>query len=239
MAQSPIRRLTFWLQALLALNAVLIFGGAFDQFHPQVLLQNALAWVNDLGASGVLIFILLYNLATIFFIPGSVLTLGGGMLYGVIWGSIYVVVASVLGAIFAFLIGRYWARDWVCQQLKQYPQFRAIDTAVARRGTRIVFLTRLSPVFPFNLLNYAFGVTTIPLKDYLLGSIGMVPGTVMYVYIGSLVGDMAALGESPDVGLQAQVLQWTMRGIGLIATITVTVYMAHLARKALQQDLSS
>lgn len=93
------------------------------------------------------------------FVPGSLLTIKGGCLFGIFWGSVYVLIAATLGAIGAFLLGRYLSRDWVCRKLGKNPKFQAIDRAVAQEGWKIVLLTRLSPVFPFNLLNYAFGVT--------------------------------------------------------------------------------
>lgn len=197
-------------------------------------LQQSLIWVKNLGTLGPIAFIIIYNLATILFIPGSVLTLGGGVLFGVFWGSIYVFIAATFGATFAFLIGRYLSRDWVCKQIAKYPKFQAIDRAVAREGWKIVFLTRLSPLFPFNLLNYALGITQVSLKDYILGSIGMFPGTVMYVYIGSLAGDIATIGTQKPTN---PLLEWTIRIIGFVATVAVTVYVTRIARKALEEEL--
>jgi uncharacterized membrane protein YdjX (TVP38/TMEM64 family) len=239
MAKAPNLGAKFWLQALLAVEIVLILGAFSRLLSPPFFLPHTLVWLRDLGALGVVAFVVLYNLATVLFIPGSILTLGGGALYGVFWGSVYVTLRAILGATLAFLIGRYWARDWVCQRLQNDPRFRSIDAAVARRGARVVLLTWLSPVFPFNLLNYGFGITTISLKDYLLGSLGLVPGTVMYVYIGSLAGDIATLDSSSEVGLQAQLIQWTMRGVGLVATGAVTLYVARIAQKALNEDIRS
>jgi uncharacterized membrane protein YdjX (TVP38/TMEM64 family) len=202
-------------------------------------IQTVLLWVQQLGPWGVLVYILLYNLATIFFIPGSLLTLGGGAIYGLGWGTVYVFTAATLGAILAFLIGRYVAKDWVDHKIAGNPSFQAIANAVSTNGFKIVLLTRLSPIFPFNLLNYAFGVTRVSLKDYSLGSIGMLPGTVMYVYLGSLVGDIARLGTQPDLSPQAQAAQWAIKIIGFIATIAVSVYVTRIAQKALRQTVAS
>jgi uncharacterized membrane protein YdjX (TVP38/TMEM64 family) len=203
----------------------------------QSLLQQSLIWVQSLGIWGPAAFMLIYNLATILFIPGSLLTLGGGVLFGVFWGSFYVFIAATFGATFAFLIGRYLSRDWVSQKIDKYPKFKAIDLAVAKEGLKIVFLTRLSPIFPFNLLNYAFGVTQVSLKDYILGSIGMIPGTILYVYIGSLAGDIAMIGMKPSAANPT--LQWMVRIIGLIATIAVTIYVTRIAKKALDEEVKS
>jgi uncharacterized membrane protein YdjX (TVP38/TMEM64 family) len=143
---------------------------------------------------------------------------------------------AILGAIAAFLVGRYLARGWVNQKNAGNQNFSAIDQAVAHEGFKIVLLTRLSPVFPFNLLNYAFGITGVGLKDYALGSIGMIPGTVMYVYIGSLAGDLARIGTESQAA--NPVAQWIIRMIGFVATVAVTVYVTRVARQALAQKVS-
>jgi uncharacterized membrane protein YdjX (TVP38/TMEM64 family) len=205
------------------------------EFDPQDLLQSALEWIESLGVLGGLAFIALYIVATVAFLPGSVLTLGAGVVFGVVLGAIYVFIGATLGAIAAFLIGRYWARDWISQKIAGNQKFAAIDQAVAAEGLKIVLLTRLSPIFPFNVLNYAFGITGVSLKDYVLGAIGMIPGTVLYVYIGSLAGNLAQIGaESQPAHLG---IQWTIRIVGFIATVAVTVYVTYLARKALAENL--
>jgi uncharacterized membrane protein YdjX (TVP38/TMEM64 family) len=204
-------------------------------FYPQELLQNALEWIESLGVLGGVAFIALYIVATIAFLPGSILTLGAGVVFGVVLGAIYVFIGATLGAIAAFLIGRYWARGWVSQKIAGNPKFAAIDKAVAAEGLKIVLLTRLSPIFPFNLLNYAFGITGVSLKNYVLGAIGMIPGTILYVYIGSLAGNLAQIG-AVDQPTNLSV-QWAIRVIGFLATVAVTVYVTHLARKALAENL--
>lgn len=204
-------------------------GGGFS---PQDWLLGALGWIDGLGVVGGLAFIAIYMVATVAFLPGSILTLGAGVIFGVGMGSIYVFVGATLGAIAAFLVGRYLARDWVSRKIEGNASFSAIDQAVAKEGFKIVLLTRLSPVFPFNLLNYAFGLTGVSLKNYALGSVGMIPGTIMYVYLGSLAGNLARLGT--DSAAANPVAQWTLRMIGLVATVVVTVYVTRLARQALE-----
>lgn len=207
-------------------------------FQIQELFQQSIIWVQSLGVLGPIAYIVIYNLATLLFIPGSLLTLKGGCLFGVFWGSIYVFIAAIIGATFAFLIGRYLSRDWVSRQMEKHPKFKAINLAVAKEGWKIVLLTRLSPIFPFNLLNYAFGVTQVSLKDYILGSLGIIPGTVMYVYIGSLATNLAAINTSHQPSSpEAQIWQWSMQVIGLIATIGVTVYITKIAKKSLQENV--
>ncbi|MEA5619651.1 TVP38/TMEM64 family protein [Cronbergia sp. UHCC 0137] len=200
-------------------------------FNPQIILRNALQWVDSLGNIGAIAFIFIYIIATIAFFPGSILTLGSGVIFGVFWGSLYVFIGATLGATSAFLVGRYLARGWVAKKIAGNKKFTAIDQAVAKEGLKIVLLTRLSPVFPFNLLNYAFGLTNVSLKDYFIGSVGMIPGTVMYVYIGSLAGNLALIGTENQP--QNQSIQWIIRIVGFIATVAVTVYVTRIAKKAL------
>jgi uncharacterized membrane protein YdjX (TVP38/TMEM64 family) len=177
------------------------------------------------------IFVLLYVVAAVLLLPGSVLTLGAGAVFGVMQGAVLVSAGATLGATAAFLVGRYLARGWVAARLQSYPRFAAIDQAVAREGWKIVGLTRLSPVFPFNLLNYAFGLTRVSLRGYVLASwIGMMPGTVMYVYVGSIAGDIATLSAG---GQGRSAAEWAVYGVGLLATVVVTVYVTRLARAAL------
>ncbi len=205
-------------------------------FNPQELLRQALEGIQNLGTVGAIAFILLYIIATITILPGSIVTLGAGVVFGVVLGSLYVFIGATLGAIAAFLIGRYLARDWVAQKIAGNPQFAAIDEAVGREGFKIVLLTRLSPIFPFNLLNYAYGLTNVSLKDYAIASVGMIPGTIMYVYLGSLAGNLATLGTGNQPSHPT--ITWTLRIIGFIATVAVTLYVTRVAKKALDQSVS-
>jgi uncharacterized membrane protein YdjX (TVP38/TMEM64 family) len=196
-------------------------------------LKEALDWIGKLGPWGPVIFIGIYVVATVFFIPGSVLTLGAGALFGVALGSVCVSISATLGATAAFLVGRYLARDAVARKVERNESFAAIDRAVADEGWKIVLLTRLSPVFPFTLLNYSFGLTRVRLSHYVLASwIGMIPGTVMYVYLGSLVN----LGAGHR---HRTIAEWVLYGVGLLATITVTVFVTRLAKKALANKITT
>jgi uncharacterized membrane protein YdjX (TVP38/TMEM64 family) len=214
----------------LVLAAVILVLASFVPAND--LPRNVLARIRSLGAWGPVWFILIYVAACVLMIPGSLLTLGAGVVFGVVRGLIYVSAASTLGAVCAFLVSRHLARDWVEGRLRGHPRFNALDEAVAREGWRIVLLTRLSPAFPFNLLNYAFGLTRVSLKQYALASwIGMLPGAALYVYIGSLGGDLAGLGQrvaSPPA------LKWTLGAL----TALVTLYLTCVARKALVRKTS-
>ena len=204
-------------------------------FHVQEIITNTLTWVDSLGSVGAIAFIVIYIVATIALIPASFLSLGAGVVFGVVFGSLYVLVGSILGAVAAFLIGRYFARDWIAKKIKGNRKFRAIDEAVGREGFKIVTLTRLSPIFPFILLNYLYSITGVSLKDYILGSVGMIPGIITFVYIGSLGESIATLGTGTPTTNQA--LEWTIRIIGLMATVAVTVYVTKIARRALEKEV--
>ena len=200
-------------------------------------LKAALGWIDGLGAVGVLVYIGIYILCCVFFIPGSIVTLGAGVVYGVVWGTVYVSIASTLGATLAFLIGRYFLRGWVSAKIAGNENFEAIDEAVGREGWKIVGLTRLSPVFPFNLLNYSFGLTKVSLRGYFFASwIGMFPGTVVYVWIGTLAGSLARIGDETEEGSGAK---WTVKIVGLIVAVAVTAYVTRIARKALAERVQS
>ena len=206
-----------------------LIGSVLGRIQSQLL--AVLAWIQDQGAAGPAIFIGVYIVATVLFLPGSVLTLGAGLLFGLGWGTVWVSIASVSGAVCAFLVGRYLARGWVEKRAASYPKFRAVDEAVADEGWKIVALTRLSPAFPFVFLNYAYGLTQVKLSHYFLASwIFMIPGTVMYVYFGSLAGDLATLGTGQRERTPAE---WALLIVGLVATVAVTVYVTKIAKRAL------
>jgi len=197
--------------------------------------RQVLRWIDDLGPWGTLTFMLVYVVACVLFIPGLLLTLGAGVLFGVVRGTIIVSISSTLGATAAFLIARYAARNWVMNKIGPSPRFKAIDEAVAAKGWKIVGMLRLSPAFPFNLLNYALGLTRVSLRDYFFASwLGMMPGTLMYVYLGSAIGDLGKL--SPDSTRQSP-FEWVLYAFGLIATVLVAVYITRLARRAIHERI--
>jgi uncharacterized membrane protein YdjX (TVP38/TMEM64 family) len=219
-----------WVLYIAAATGIVL---AFKYFHVQELLKAALDWIGELGPWGPVMFVGLYVVATVLFVPGSVLTLGAGAVFGVALGSVCVSISATLGATAAFLVGRYLARDAIARKIEKNEKFATIDRAVAGEGWKIVLLTRLSPVFPFTLLNYAFGLTRVKLSHYVLASwLGMIPGTVMYVYLGSLV-NVGAGHRQRTTG------EWVLYGVGLLATVTVTVFVTRLAKKALAKKIGS
>jgi uncharacterized membrane protein YdjX (TVP38/TMEM64 family) len=193
-------------------------------------------WMRGAGAVGAGVYALVYILATLLLLPGSILTAGAGLAYGPLWGTLLVSPVSVLSATLAFVLGRSLARDWVSRRMEDHPRFAAIDEAIGASGFKIVLLLRLSPIVPFNLLNYALGLTRVGLRDYVIASLlGMLPGTFLYVYLGSLVTHASELasGRRPAAGPWSRLLYWG----GLGATLAVTVLITRIARKSLDRTL--
>ena len=188
------------------------------------------AWIKSIGYWGPAAFIIIYAVATVLLIPASALTVIAGLVFGIGFGSLWVILGANLGASLAFLIGRYLARDRIEQKVEGNEKFQAIDKAVGEQGWKVVALTRLSPVFPFGLQNYAYGLTRVKWIHYALASlIAMIPGTVMYVYIGTL-GKVAAESDSTST---AKTILYV---VGFIATVVVTVLVTKTAKKALEQQ---
>ena len=213
--------------------AVLIvsIGASLFLLPTQEYLSQFLAWVQRIGPWGAVLLGAAYIPAALLFVPGSLLTLGAGFALGVGLGTVAVSIGSTLGASAAFLAGRTLARGFIEAKISHNPRFRAIDQAVKHEGFKIVLLTRLSPVFPFNLLNYAFGLTPVSLRDYFLASwLGMLPGTVMYVYLGSAAKNLADLAAGKVEGGTGQQVLF---GVGLLATVAVTVAVTRVAKRAL------
>lgn len=193
-------------------------------------------WMRAAGPLGAMVYAAVYVLAAVFMFPGAILTAAAGFAYGPLWGTLLVSPVSVLAATTAFLLGRTVARGWITRRTAADPRFRAVDAAIGQHGLKIVLLLRLSPLFPFNVLNYALGLTAVGVRDYALGSaIGMLPGTVLYVYLGSLVGDVAAAARGTA---EASAARTALSVAGLVATVAVTVVVTRLARRALAAELA-
>lgn len=195
-------------------------------------LLGFVGWQRSAGTVGMMVYVAAYVTACVLFVPGSILTLGAGFAYGVLRGVAVVWIGANLGAALAFILGRTLLRSSIEVKVNGNPRFAAIDRAVGKAGFKIVLLTRLSPVFPFNLLNYAFGLTRVRLRDYLIGTaLGIVPGTVMYVYLGSLITSLTELaaGKAPRGGTAKQAFYFA----GLAITVIVTTYVTRIARSAL------
>lgn len=187
------------------------------------------------GATGVVLFFVAYVAATVLFLPGSLLTLAAGFAYGPVWGLALASPASVAGATCAFVLGRTLLRDWAAARVQRSARARAVDAAVAREGFKIVLLLRLSPLFPFNALNYLLSLTQVRLASYVLASfIGMLPATALYVYLGSLAPAAAELSSQASGAGTTRTLLYAA---GLLATVAVVVIGARAARRALDVEL--
>ena len=218
--------------ALAALALLWLVGRELGQYVPRFA-----QWVDGLGVWGPVVFIAGYALATVAFVPGALLTLAAGAIFGLAYGTLWVFVGATVGASSAFLIGRYAARGAVERRLEGRAKFQAIDQAVGRQGLKIVFLMRLSPAFPYNLLNYALGLTKVRFTDYLIACLGMIPGTFLYVYYGKLIGSVAAAAAGAEV--ERGWGYWTFLGAGIVATVVVTWFITRLARRALAQEVGN
>ena len=192
-------------------------------------------WVDANRSISWLVYIVFYVLATVLVLPGSLLTLAAGFLFGLGYGFAIVSFASTTGATCAFLVGRFLARDWVAAKLQGLPRFSALDKAVGEQGAVVVLLTRLSPLFPFSLSNYGFGLTRVKLGHYVLASwLGMIPGTVLYVYLGSIASNLTSIFTGDLADLPAS--NWLFY-LGLVATVVLTIAITRIATRALNSKL--
>lgn len=194
-------------------------------------LKSLQSWIESLGALAPIVYVAVYVATTLLLIPGSVLTIGAAGIFTFWKAFAVVVIGANMGALAAFLLTRTFLRERVAMWAAGNPKFAALDRAIGREGFKMVLLVRLSPVFPFTLLNYFLGLTTVRVSSYVLANlIGMLPGTFLYVYIGATARDALSAGAS-GVG----VWQLALRVVGLLATIAVVALVTRTARKALAQ----
>ena len=186
---------------------------------------------------GAVLFIPLYALWVTLLLPGVWASMLAGVLYGTWVGSVLVFFGACLGAVVVFLLGRSVLRSWAQRRLEQIPKLQAVERAVSQEGLKLILLTRLSPAFPFSLLNLAYGLSDVSLRDYSLGLIGILPGTVLFCGLGALAGDVARFGDV--LGGKADAGTWALRVIGVLATLAVVWLVSKAARRALQDVESS
>ena len=221
------------LRWLAGVAAVVLLVAALRSPVASLFLARLIDSFSALGPWTIPAFAIVYALAAVLFVPGSALTIGAGAIYGLLWGTVAVSLGATAGAAAAFLVARYLARERVERWAASNPRFAAIDEAVGREGLKIVLLTRLSPVFPYNLLNYLYGLTRVGFGAYVLASwIGMLPGTVLYVYLGFAGRAVAQAARGRSERPPAQYIFWAA---GFLATVAVTVYVTRLARRALER----
>jgi uncharacterized membrane protein YdjX (TVP38/TMEM64 family) len=210
-----------FIATLIVLGRILPIGTWLNDFQQ---------YVKSLGAIGYALYAIVYALCCVFFIPASVLTLGAGAIFGLFRGFIVVIIGAFIGACAAFLLARGALRRRVEAKVADNKTFAALDRAIAREGAKMVFLIRLSPVFPFTYINYAFGLTGVSFRGYALATaIGMLPGTFAFTYLGYAAATAATGGAGSNVRLAIQI-------VGAIATLAVTIFVARIARRAMARS---
>ena len=215
-----------WTWIVLALAIVALFAGWF-LLPVQDWLKSFNGWVEGQGVWGYAIFALVYILATVVLAPGAPLTIAAGLAFG-LWAFPLVVAAATVGASLAFLIARYLAGDKVRGVIEKRPNLKAAEKAISEEGWKVVGLMRLSPAVPFNLQNYFFGVTEIPFWHYAAATfVGIMPGSLLYVYLG-------AAGKAATGAGGGGALRWVFLGVGLLATVAVTVFVTKKAKAKLK-----
>ena len=218
-----------WFGAVLAIAAIVAWWVGRD-LAPRML--DVVSRIRDMGPAAPVAFIAIYVAAVVAAFPASILTIAAGAVFGLLPGALYAFVGALMGSTAAFLLARYAFRDLVARRLATRPRFGAVERAVSAEGRRIVFLLRLSPLVPFNLLNYALGLTTIPAVDYVIASVGMVPGTLLYAYGGKVTGEAIALAGQAQVPKNASYYALLLGG--LAATVAATAVATRAARRALR-----
>jgi uncharacterized membrane protein YdjX (TVP38/TMEM64 family) len=194
-------------------------------------------FIQSVGPLGWFLFIGLYALCCLLFIPASLLTVACGAVYGFWGGSILALTGNGLGSLLSLLITRYLLKDWMRHRLEKNPRLRDVERALAKDDWKLVFLTRLSPIMPFSLINYSLGLSNIsPWRFLLATELGAVPAICVYVYVGTLVGNLARIG--PELK-EHRPLEWTIQGAGLLIVIGVTIYVTRLVNRALKRRLKT
>lgn len=198
-------------------------------------LQELDDWVRSLGAWGPLAFGAIYVIAALLFVPGSVLTLAAGAIFGLWLGLLVVSLAATTAAVLAFVIARFFARQRLEHLAERYPKFGAIDRAIGEQGWKIVGLLRLSPAIPYSISNYLFGLTAVGTLPYVLATwVGMLPGGFLYIYLGHI--GRAGLKAAAEGESERTTAEWVMLAVGLLATVVVTVLVTRIARRAVREQ---
>lgn len=183
------------------------------------------AYVRGAGAIGYVVYALVYAVSVVFFVPGAILTLAAGALFGLVPGTLVVIAGATLGATMAFTLSRTVLRKRVEHFVEGNAKFRALDQAIAREGTKIVFLVRLSVLFPFTWINYAFGLTGVRFGTYVWTTlIGIAPATFAFVYIGSIAHEAATANR-------ARLIVYI---VGAVAALAVAILVGRIATKAIR-----
>ncbi len=197
-------------------------------------LLHLLEWIRQQGDQAILMFIIVDTIWIVIGMPASILSLGAAILFGFWRGLFAVLIAADIAAVISFFVVRYLARDWLVKRIQAWPKFARVDRAVGKSGWPIIMLFRLSPVFPFGILNYALGLTGVSFRNYAIGTlIGVIPGTAVYIYLGTLIRDLANL-SGPRA--ERSPVEWAFYIVGFLATIAVCYYIVRQAKAALAED---
>ncbi|MEE9375691.1 MAG: TVP38/TMEM64 family protein [Rhizobiaceae bacterium] len=225
--RDPIRRNMKWL----VLGAALVLFAVVYAILPiKEWLSNFQAWVQGYGSLGWFIFIIVYALTSFLLIPGSILSIGAGVAYG-LWAFPLVIIGAVLGSAISFLAARYIFHDKVQAKVAEYPRFNAVNEAIRDEGWKVVFLLRLSPALPFSLQNWFLGLTPVGFWPSQIATFfGIMPGTLLYIWVASLGGEAAAGGMQ-----DSSMARYLGLALGLLATIIVTVIVTRKAQKKLKE----
>jgi uncharacterized membrane protein YdjX (TVP38/TMEM64 family) len=218
----------FWLGAIIAAVAIAAWWAGRD-LAPR--LPGVVARIQRLGPAAPIAFVVIYACAVVALFPASVLTIAAGAVFGLLQGAALAFGGAVAGSTAAFLLARYAFHDAIARRLASMPRYDAVERAVSAEGRRIVFFLRLSPLVPFNLLNYALGLTTVSLADYVIASVGMIPATLVYAYGGKVAGEALALTGQAQVPKNASYYGLLLGG--LAATVAATAAITRAARRAL------
>lgn len=210
---------------------VAIFASAYAFLPIGDWLHSFQTWVQAYGPVGWVIFVVVYALTAFFLIPASILSIGAGVAYG-LWGFPLVVIGASLGSALSFLAARYVFHDRVQEKITHYPRFRAVNEAIRDEGWKVVILLRLSPALPFSLQNWFLGLTPVGFWPSQIATFfGIMPGTLLYIWVSSLGGEAAAGNLSSDTSLA----RYLVLGLGLLATLVVTVVITRKAQQKLRE----
>lgn len=196
---------------------------------------SVLEWFEAQGASGMLLYIAMYVVIVLLLVPAIIFTIGAGFVFGFWQGFLVVIVSMAISAPIAFFVARYAFGERVAHRLKEHPKLRLLNKGLESEGWKIVLLSRLVPGFPFKLSNYFFGVTGVPFRGFYVGTIvGLLPLTVVNVYIGSIASRLTELVDRDPTPLE-----WLLYGVGLTGGILLVWYIARLANGRMQRAIAT
>lgn len=226
---NPLKSPIWGIGASIVFVAVTLAVLVYFDIHKQLL--DLLLWVEQQGVWAAVLFILLMAMVVVLLLPGIFFTTGAGFVFGVVEGTLYVVIGSTIGAAMAFLLARYCFGKQASAYILARSKLHMVSREMSRHDFKVVLLTRLVPFFPSKLSNYFFGLTDFSFQRYVLGTlIGFIPFSLHNVYLGSITADIATLGQT---AAGRTPVQWMFYLIGFAATVVALIYFNNLARRAL------